>query len=93
MASLGREGTDAAAHSGCNTALESAVALAAAVDAASASNGPITRADLSKAFADYSATRMPEAKEVQRRSALAARAMTNSALADLRAGLQPGPDA
>ena len=71
--------------SGCNTALESAVSLASSVQASSASSsgGSLSREDISTAFRRYSEVRMPEAKEVQRKSALAARAMTNSALSEM----------
>ena len=68
---------------GCNTALESAVLLASMVRASSTDDLP-SRDDLSRAFRRYSKARMPVAKEVQRKSSLAARAMTNSALSDLK---------
>jgi 2-polyprenyl-6-methoxyphenol hydroxylase-like FAD-dependent oxidoreductase len=70
---------------GCNTALESAVSLAHHVaSAASASACSVSSADLSEGLQRYSAVRLPEAQEVQRKSALAARGMTNAALADLQ---------
>jgi len=70
---------------GCNTALESAVSLAHHIaSAASASACSVSSADLSEGLQRYSAVRLPEAQEVQRKSALAARGMTNAALADLQ---------
>jgi 2-polyprenyl-6-methoxyphenol hydroxylase-like FAD-dependent oxidoreductase len=69
---------------GCNTALESAVALAHHVASAASGSCSVSSADLSAGLQHYSAVRLPEAQEVQRKSALAARGMTNTALADLQ---------
>jgi len=79
---------------GCNTALESALVLSEQV-AKEISKGDSSRSavrgvgtvscdNLSAAFHEFSRVRLPAAHKVQAESAQAARAMTNSALADLK---------